>query len=109
MPIFEYRCGECRKKFERIVLSPSAKEAPACPHCGSSRAEKLVSRFATASKGSGDDFGDDFGADEGLGEDDGDDFAPPGMGDENAWGGPGAGGDDEEEPGLGDDGGEDED
>ena len=61
MPIFEYRCGECRKKFERIVLSASAREVPACPHCGGAKAEKLVSRFATASKSGGGDFGSDFG------------------------------------------------
>ena len=61
MPIYEYRCRECRKKFEKIVLSSTASSRTVCPKCGASKAERLVSRFATASKGGGDEFGDDFG------------------------------------------------
>ena len=112
MPIFEYRCGECRRKFEKIVLSVAAAERPACPRCGAVNAEKLVSRFATASKGGADDFGgdlggddgDDFGPDGGMGEDDaeepggfgeGEPWEPDGHEDEDDDGGPG--GDDGEE------------
>jgi putative FmdB family regulatory protein len=83
MPIYEYRCLECRKKFEKIVLGADVARRRECPHCRGTRVEKLVSRFATAMKGGGDDFdggpqggfggdndaGDDFGGDEGFGED----------------------------------------
>src|SRR5262245_12849535 len=99
MPIYEYRCPGCHKRFATIVLSPSARrEAPACPKCGRKKAERLVSRFATSPKS--DDFGSDFGAGDdldggGFGEDD---AAGPGggfdglEGSEEDWGGGGAGG-----------------
>ena len=45
MPIFEYRCKECEKEFETLVMG---RERPACPSCRSSRLEKLLSTFATA-------------------------------------------------------------
>jgi putative FmdB family regulatory protein len=45
MPIFEYRCGSCRKRFE--ALQTRADEAsPACPHCGARGAERQLSTFA---------------------------------------------------------------
>lgn len=45
MPIYEYRCADCRREFEALVRSSSE---PACPHCGSRRLDKLLSVFATA-------------------------------------------------------------
>ncbi len=62
MPIFEYRCGECRKTFERIVLGAESEAGTTCPKCGAAAAERLVSRFATSAKSGGDEFG---GPDEG--------------------------------------------
>jgi putative FmdB family regulatory protein len=44
MPIYEYRCKSCEETFEQLMLSSRAK--PACPHCGSNQAEKLLSTFA---------------------------------------------------------------
>ena len=70
MPLYEYRCGECGKKFETLVW-PSRPAAVACRHCGSPKVEKLVSRFATAGGRKSEDSdlgGDDFGG-EGAGED----------------------------------------
>lgn len=46
MPIFEYRCLDCGKKFQLLVGVVAGSDRDPCPHCGSSRAEKLVSRFA---------------------------------------------------------------
>ena len=40
MPIFEFRCASCRETFEALVR-PSVDTA--CPHCRSSKVEKLVS------------------------------------------------------------------
>jgi putative FmdB family regulatory protein len=48
MPIFEYVCRTCDKRFETIVRG-SAK--PACPACGGSRLEKQLSVFAVAGGG----------------------------------------------------------
>ena len=45
MPIFEYRCDGCGHAFEALVRSSIQ---PACPHCGGTRAQKLLSVFATA-------------------------------------------------------------
>jgi len=45
MPIFEYRCEECRKRSSILILS-ATQSAPVCTHCGSSRLERLMSRFA---------------------------------------------------------------
>jgi putative FmdB family regulatory protein len=65
MPIYEFRCDACRKTFEKIVLSGDAPASAACPKCGRKGAERLASRFATASKGGGDEWGSDFGGDDG--------------------------------------------
>jgi putative FmdB family regulatory protein len=46
MPIYEYRCKECRKKSTFITLSAKAALEPKCKHCGSLKMEKLVSRVA---------------------------------------------------------------
>jgi putative FmdB family regulatory protein len=46
MPIFEYRCEDCGRSFEKLVLSIEASAA-ACLHCGSGRVKKLFSAFAT--------------------------------------------------------------
>ncbi|MFN8058183.1 MAG: zinc ribbon domain-containing protein [Vicinamibacterales bacterium] len=47
MPIFEYRCDDCRKKTTAIVLVRSREDAVRCQHCGSARLNRLWSRFAT--------------------------------------------------------------
>ncbi len=52
MPIFEYRCSECREIFEHLRLSRT-DTAVECPHCGAKRAEQLFSVFATRSGGNG--------------------------------------------------------
>ncbi|MEK7667723.1 MAG: zinc ribbon domain-containing protein [Gemmatimonadota bacterium] len=45
VPIFEYRCAECSRVFERLVRS--AAEGVACPDCASRRVEKLLSAAST--------------------------------------------------------------
>jgi putative FmdB family regulatory protein len=39
MPIYEYRCRDCREVFEVLVRGG---DAPICPHCGGVSLEKLV-------------------------------------------------------------------
>ena len=51
MPIYEYACQACDKKFEKLVRSMTSKEKIACPACGSTRTERTMSVFAVASQG----------------------------------------------------------
>jgi putative FmdB family regulatory protein len=53
MPLYEYRCGDCRKRFEALVHSG---QKPACAHCGSRKLEKLISVFAVAGGSSAPSF-----------------------------------------------------
>lgn len=45
MPIYEYRCRDCRKRNTYLILSASAP-APSCKHCQSGNLERIMSRFA---------------------------------------------------------------
>lgn len=45
MPIFDYRCTPCGRRFELLVRSGTE---PACPHCGSHALERQVSLTAPA-------------------------------------------------------------
>jgi len=47
MPLFEYRCQACQSEFELLVRSG---DVPACPSCGASSLEKLLSLFAVSSE-----------------------------------------------------------
>ena len=54
MPIFEYKCQKCGKKFE-IFRSLSSHEPVSCPNCDSKETTKLFSTFASV--GGGDQSG----------------------------------------------------
>src|SRR5229473_3349809 len=41
MPLYEYRCRDCGKEFEALIL-PSFSNVPACPACGSTKLEQLL-------------------------------------------------------------------
>ena len=47
MPIYEYRCAACKKKFEVLVLRTQEESASRCPHCSSEHIKRLISRFAS--------------------------------------------------------------
>jgi putative FmdB family regulatory protein len=49
MPIFEYRCRDCRHPFEALVTTD---RRPVCPTCGGADLEKQISVFAVASRSS---------------------------------------------------------
>ena len=52
MPIFEYLCNDCGRRFETIV---ARYDSPAdCVHCNSENVEKQLSVFAVAASGSKD-------------------------------------------------------
>ncbi|MFA7227815.1 MAG: zinc ribbon domain-containing protein [Melioribacteraceae bacterium] len=53
MPIFEYKCSDCGKKFEIFHKSSTNPEEVICPACQSRNHKKLLSSFS-ASTGSSD-------------------------------------------------------
>jgi putative FmdB family regulatory protein len=46
MPIYEYRCRKCGKRFSVLTLRVSEAVDPTCTKCGSHSADRLMSRFA---------------------------------------------------------------
>ena len=46
MPIYEYRCGDCKRRVSLYYQTFSAAETatPTCSNCGSQRLSRLVSR-----------------------------------------------------------------
>ena len=46
MPIYEFRCRKCGKRFSVLTLRVSEKAKPVCDRCGSKSADRLLSRFA---------------------------------------------------------------
>jgi putative FmdB family regulatory protein len=46
MPIFEYQCGDCGTKFEKIVASSSSPVT--CKKCESKKVTQLLSVFAVS-------------------------------------------------------------
>lgn len=45
MPIYEYFCSACRKKFNFLVRNIAAHKTPKCPACSGADMKRLVSRF----------------------------------------------------------------
>ena len=48
MPIYEYRCQDCRRRVSILLRSFGEAETatPQCPRCGSSNLTRLISRVA---------------------------------------------------------------
>ena len=47
MPLYEYRCHECRRRSTVLVRNLSAGVPdPSCEHCGSAKMTRLISRFS---------------------------------------------------------------
>jgi putative FmdB family regulatory protein len=42
MPLFEYECRDCGKRFDRLVGASEADDAP-CPRCGAHEVRRLIS------------------------------------------------------------------
>lgn len=53
MPIYEYRCKDCKKTSE-ILVNVSREDKIRCSYCGSDRLEKLISSSFTVSKANAD-------------------------------------------------------
>ena len=52
MPLYEYQCESCDKRFEKIQKF-SDPQPDVCPHCGKGPVKKLLSSPAIQFKGSG--------------------------------------------------------
>lgn len=55
MPIFEFRCLECKDLFEVLVMKNNEEEEVKCPHCGAQHFERVMS--ATSYSMPGGDHG----------------------------------------------------
>lgn len=69
MPVYEYRCNQCQRKFSRLILTTAnATVTVVCGHCDSNSVTKLISTVVVhrsdasrladldVSKQQGDDF-----------------------------------------------------
>ena len=50
MPLYEYRCPECRHAWDSLQQRWDSP-APACPACGARRSERRLSTFAVVASG----------------------------------------------------------
>ncbi|HXE79449.1 MAG TPA: zinc ribbon domain-containing protein [Vicinamibacterales bacterium] len=50
MPIYEFECRTCERRFETLVRQA---ETPACPSCGGRDLERALSTFAVGSAAPG--------------------------------------------------------
>ena len=58
MPVYEYRCEKCTRRFSLLVGVTAEKAPLRCPRCGSTRATKLISQIAPIVREEGlDDLG----------------------------------------------------
>lgn len=46
MPIYEYRCNQCQRKFSQLVLNTSGAAEVTCHYCDSRSVTKLISAVA---------------------------------------------------------------
>ncbi len=51
MPIYEFKCDDCKKGFEKLVRSSAAVSEVVCPVCGSQHVTKKMSAFAARPSG----------------------------------------------------------
>ncbi len=47
MPLYEYRCQDCSRRFTALVGVVADSRDPACPRCGSANLQRLMSRFGS--------------------------------------------------------------
>jgi len=57
MPIYEYRCLDCKKEFELLVLSRSLADEVSCSECGGTHVERKVSTVGCCGSSGSDHAG----------------------------------------------------
>ncbi len=94
MPVYEFRCTQCKEVFDLIRSRDGAGEPATCPK-DSAPAKRLFSASAIRAPGGGGSSGDDFSFGDmggGMGEDDmGGGWDGGGMGEDDMGGGWGGG------------------
>lgn len=53
MPVYEYYCASCEKRFEALRSMSQADAPMACPRCSAPDARKVISVFAAISRDGG--------------------------------------------------------
>lgn len=48
MPLFEYKCNECSKKYEVLHKSSVNENEIVCPECNSKNSRKIFSTFSAS-------------------------------------------------------------
>jgi putative FmdB family regulatory protein len=51
MPIYEYRCQQCGRTFQKLQRVGAGAGDVRCPHCGAAEVERQLSTFASTSTG----------------------------------------------------------
>ncbi|MBI1987380.1 MAG: zinc ribbon domain-containing protein [Nitrospinae bacterium] len=46
MPIYEYVCNSCQRRFSKLWKTISASREASCPHCGGGDLRRLISRVS---------------------------------------------------------------
>ena len=46
MPLYEYRCADCRRKSTVLVRSSTSAPEASCEHCRSGNLTRLISKFS---------------------------------------------------------------
>lgn len=46
MPLYEYICQQCQKRFDALRPMSRADDAIACPYCGSTETWRAISLFS---------------------------------------------------------------
>lgn len=47
MPLYEYFCKTCGKRFDKMMRFSEANSSPACPYCSSQETSKQITTFAS--------------------------------------------------------------
>jgi len=66
MPIYEYQCRRCDKRFQSLVMKKEEEKGLSCPECRSRDLKRLISRVAYHVS-EGDRLAKQLGADLGSG------------------------------------------
>ncbi len=53
MPLYEFACDHCGKKFEELFRSMTDRRRPRCPKCRSGNVHKCFSTFSAAGGSTG--------------------------------------------------------
>jgi putative FmdB family regulatory protein len=49
MPLYEYRCQDCRKRFDiRLTYGEYDSFVPVCPNCSSSKVQRIIHKIRVA-------------------------------------------------------------